>query len=79
MYVEPQENVSEEVRLMLKEETTRGICKKEYYLDFKENLSFDQLCESLSNLFIKFYEYYRKGEEIRIIDHLNEMKIGPFS
>jgi len=52
---------------------------KEYYLDFKENLSFDQLCESLSNLFIKFYEYYRKGEEIRIIDHLNEMKIGPFS
>jgi hypothetical protein len=52
---------------------------KEYYLDFKDNLSFDQLCESLGNLFITFYEYYRKGEEIRIIDHLNEMKIGPFS
>jgi hypothetical protein len=52
---------------------------KEYYLDFKENLSFDQLCESLGNLFIRFYEHYKKGEEIRIIDHLNEMKIGPFS
>ena len=52
---------------------------KEYYLDYKENLSFDQLCESLGNLFIRFYEYYKKGEEIRIIDHLNEMKIGPFS
>jgi len=52
---------------------------KEYYLDFKDNLSFDQLCESLGNLFIRFYEYYRKGEEIRIIDHLNAMKIGPFS
>ncbi len=52
---------------------------KEYYLDYRENLSFDQLCESLGNLFIRFYEYYKKGEEVRIIDHLNEMKIGPFS
>ena len=52
---------------------------KDYYLDYQENLSFDQLCESLGNLFIRFYEYYKKGEEIRIIDHLNEMKIGPFS
>ena len=52
---------------------------KEYYLDYKDNLSFDQLCESLGNLFTRFYEYYKKGEEIRIIDHLNEMKIGPFS
>jgi len=52
---------------------------KEYYLDFKENLSFDQLCASLGNLFTRFYEYYKNGEEIRIIDHLNDMKIGPFS
>jgi hypothetical protein len=52
---------------------------KEYYLDYRENLSFDHLCESLGNLFVKFYEYYKNGEEIRIIDHLNEMKIGPLS
>jgi hypothetical protein len=52
---------------------------KDYYLDFKENLSFDQLCESLGNLFITFFEYYKNEEEIRIIDHLNAMKIGPFS
>jgi hypothetical protein len=52
---------------------------KDYYLDYQENLSFDQLCKSLGNLFIRFYEYFKNGEEIRIIDHLNEMKIGPFS
>ena len=52
---------------------------KEYYLDFKENLSFDHLCEALGDLFIRFYDYYKKGEEVRIIDHLNDMKIGPFS
>jgi len=52
---------------------------KNYYLDYKENLSFDQLCESLGNLFIKFFGYYKKGEEIRIIDNLNDMKVGPFS
>jgi hypothetical protein len=52
---------------------------KEYYLDFKDNLSFDQLCESMGSLLINFFKYYRDGQEIRIIDHLNEMKIGPFS
>jgi hypothetical protein len=52
---------------------------KAYYLDFKDNLSFDQLCESLGSLFIRFFDYYKKGEEIRIIDHLNATKIGLFS
>jgi hypothetical protein len=52
---------------------------KDYYLDYKEDLSFDQLCDSLGNLFIKFYEHFKNQEEVRIIDHLNEMKIGPFS
>ena len=52
---------------------------KDYYLDYKENLSFDHLCESLGHLFIKFYDYYKNGEEIRIIDQLNEMKVGLLS
>jgi hypothetical protein len=52
---------------------------KEDYLDFRQNLSFDRLCESLGALFITFFEYYNKGEKIRIIDTLNEMNIGLFS
>ena len=52
---------------------------KDYYLDFRQNLSFDRLCASLGNLFITYFEYYKKDEEIRIIDNLNEMKVGPFS
>ena len=52
---------------------------KDYYLDYKENLSFDQLCDSLGNLFIKFFEQYKNGEEVRIIDHLNDMKVGLMS
>jgi hypothetical protein len=52
---------------------------KNYYLDFRQNLSFDQLCQSLGDLFIKYFEYYRKDQEIRIIDSLNNMKVGPFS
>jgi hypothetical protein len=52
---------------------------KAYYLDFRQDLSFDGLCESLGNLFTTFFGYYQKGQEARIIDHLNEMKVGPFS
>lgn len=52
---------------------------KEYYLDFVEDLDFDSLCESLGRLFVEFFELYRKGEEVRIIDKLNEMKIGILS
>jgi hypothetical protein len=52
---------------------------KEDYLDFRKNLEFDHLCESLGKLFIEFFDYMRKKEEIRIIDKLNEVKIGVFS
>jgi hypothetical protein len=54
------------------------ISKKDY-LKYKEALSFDQLCESLGELFIRFFEYYQKGEEIRIINEIDKMKIGIFS
>ncbi|OFY66630.1 MAG: hypothetical protein A2V64_02540 [Bacteroidetes bacterium RBG_13_43_22] len=46
------------------------------YLDYKEELSFDQLCENLGKLFIHFMEYYRKGEADRIIYKLNELGLG---
>ena len=36
------------------------------YKRFKEELTFDQLCASLGNIFKRFLEYYKKGLEARI-------------
>lgn len=46
------------------------------YLNYKEELSFDQLCENMGRLFIGFVNYYRKGEGDRIIYQLNEIGLG---
>lgn len=54
------------------------ISKKDY-LEYRKNLDFDPLCESLGKLFIDFFEYMKKDESTRIIDTLNEVKIGFFS
>lgn len=54
------------------------ISKKDY-LDYQYNLEFDQLCESLGNLFIEFLYLYKNEEETRIIDRLNDVKVGIFS
>ncbi len=44
------------------------------YLSYKDNLAFDQLCSNMGNLFIEFLEHYRKGEGVRILDKVNNMK-----
>lgn len=44
------------------------------YLSYKDDISFDQLCESLSNLFIEFLELYKRENGIRIIDRMNELR-----
>jgi len=49
---------------------------KEDYIGYKEELSFDQLCENLGKLFIEFMKYYRKGEADRILYKLNELGLG---
>lgn len=54
------------------------ISKKDY-LEYRKNLEFDPLCESLGKLFIEFFEDMRKDEASRIIDKLNEVKTGFFS
>lgn len=54
------------------------ISKKDY-LEYVEELSFDQLCESMGNLFKEFLELFMKGEEVRIISRLDAMKINVFS
>jgi len=46
------------------------IAKKDYQ-KFREELTFDQLCASLGNLFIEFLKFYQKGKSREIIDRLN--------
>ncbi len=52
---------------------------KDDYTRYKDELSFDRLCESLGNLFKEFLELHKKGEEVRIMDRLNELKLFPFT
>jgi len=57
---------------------TVGMSKKDYF-DFREEISFDQLCDNLGKLFTHFMELYRKGEEERILHELNEFHRSYFS
>ena len=50
---------------------------EEDYLLFKQDLNFDQLCESLGNLFIEFLELSKQGQEQRIIDKMNALRLFP--
>lgn len=43
------------------------------YRQYKNQLSFDQLCASFSNLFKQFLEYYKEGNEDRIITELKSV------
>jgi hypothetical protein len=54
------------------------ISKKDY-LDYKDDLAFDHLCESLGQLMITFADFYMKGNKVRITDRLNSVKVGLFS
>jgi len=49
---------------------------KRDYLDYREELSFDHLCENLGELFKEFLDYYSKGEQQRIIYKLDELGLG---
>jgi hypothetical protein len=44
------------------------------YRDYKERLSFDKLCTSVADIFIRFFDYYRKGLESRIMIELKSVK-----
>jgi hypothetical protein len=44
------------------------------YRDYRECLSFDQLCASMANVFIRFMNYYQKGLESRIISELKSAR-----
>jgi hypothetical protein len=49
------------------------------YLLYQTDLSFDQLCTSMGNVFIEFLELFSSGKSARIIDRLNSMPVNIFS
>ena len=57
---------------------TVNISRDDYYL-YRDDLSFDQLCDSLAALYVEFLDMYRRDLTVRIIDRLNSVKIGFFS
>ena len=57
---------------------TVNISKEDYYL-YRDDLSFDQLCDSLAGVYIDFLDLYRRDMTVRIIDRLNDVKIGIMS
>jgi len=57
---------------------TAQIAKKDY-LKYKEALAFDQLVGSLGQLFIAFFEQYKKGEGVRILYEIDKVKTHPFN
>ena len=59
-------------------EVSVHIAQKDY-LDYREMLAFDQLCASLGQVFIDFFDRYNKGEGVRVIDRMDELKIAIFS
>jgi hypothetical protein len=54
---------------------TVNISKKDY-LFYREELTFDQLCDHMGKLFIEFMDHYKKGEADRIIYRLDELKLS---
>jgi hypothetical protein len=66
------------VRFDYEGNVTVNISKRDY-LQYDEDLSFDQLCDSMGALFIEFFELYRKGKGMKVIDRLNNVGLGPFS
>ncbi len=46
------------------------------YLNYREPLAFDKLCESLGHLFIEFAEQHQHGEGVRIIDRMNALQMN---
>ncbi len=47
------------------------------YQKYKDNYSFDQLCEQLGLTFVDFLELFKRGEGSKIIDKLNSLRLNP--
>lgn len=49
------------------------------YLDYTEDLAFEQLCNSLNDVIIEFIELFIAGREVRIIDKMDNLRINVFT
>ena len=49
------------------------------YFAYRNDLDFDQLCQSLGDVFLGFLGLHRRGNEGRIVNHMNAMKVGVLS
>ena len=49
------------------------------YLDYREELSLDALCESLAAVFVGFLEQFKRGEARRIVERLDAVSMSPVS
>lgn len=54
---------------------TVNIQQQDYFM-YRDLLAFDQLCQSLGNLFIDFMKQYMNGEESQIIYRLNALNLN---
>ena len=54
------------------------ISKKDYF-DYKEDLAFDQLTASFSDLHLDFFELYQGGKEVRIMDNVKSVSSNIFT
>lgn len=54
---------------------TVNILQEDYFM-YRDLLAFDQLCQSLGDLFIDFFNQYHRGEESRIIYQLNALNLN---
>jgi len=52
---------------------------KKDYLEYWEDLAFDELCHALSDVIIDFLQLYIERKEVRIIDKLDSMRINVFT
>jgi hypothetical protein len=66
------------VNFDLEGEVSVHISQKDY-LDYREPLAFDQLCTSFGQVFIDFFELFNKGEGVRVIDRMDDLKLGILS
>jgi hypothetical protein len=57
---------------------TVKISKKDYY-HYLNELEFDHLCQSMGDLFIEFFEDYKRGDEKRIMNRLDSVGMNYWS
>lgn len=52
---------------------------EEDYLLFKMDLDFDQICQSLGDVFGEFLQLSKDGKDSQIIDRMNALRLNPFN